>query len=275
MLAISGCGTTKQSQATEQMLASDAVDGAVSRVDFTPLAGQKVHFDTKYMQNYKGIGFVNAEYVISSLRQQMTAAGLLLQDDAKDAEYIIEGRIGTLGTDSHDVVYGIPSNSALSAAAATASAMSGAPIPGTIPELSMARRNDQISAAKIGLFAYERESREAIWQSGISVARSTSKDVWFLGIGPFQRGSIYRGKVQFAGTEIGPEATARAGINGTIVSYRDEMIFRTPKMDPTSPGNLLPSDPAGHSIWGSYANESGTESQGGVQQASGWEVPAN
>src|SRR5262245_51288245 len=103
-----GCGTTKQAEATQQLLASDAVDRSVANIDFTPLAGQKVYFDTKYIQDYKGIGFVNSAYVISSLRQQLFAAGCLLQEKLEDCDYVVEARMGTLGNDEHNIIYGIP-----------------------------------------------------------------------------------------------------------------------------------------------------------------------
>lgn len=194
----SGCGSTTSRTATEQLLSSDAVDMAVSQIDFRPLAGQQVYFDTNYLRNFKGIGFVNAEYIISSLRQQIVTAGCLLQDERDEADYIIEGRIGALGTDVHDIVYGLPASNTLSTAAA---AINGAPPIPTIPEISFARKNDQKAAAKLAVFAYERESKQRVWQSGMAVARSSARDTWFLGAGPFQSGTVYDG-VQFAGSHL-------------------------------------------------------------------------
>lgn len=225
---LAGCGTTKSNVATEQLLTSDAVDVAVGRIDFTPLAGQSVYFDTKFIKDYKGVGFVNSDYVISSLRQQMVAAGLRLQEKETEADFVIEGRIGTLGADAHEVVYGIPSNNGLTAAASAVAAVAA---PGaqtiSVPEIAVARRNDQVAAAKIGVFAYERESREAVWQSGLSVARSNAKDSWFLGAGPFQRGTIYNGRTRFAGEAIGiPLIGTRKGHSGNIAGYREEAIFK-------------------------------------------------
>ncbi|HWL08332.1 MAG TPA: DUF6655 family protein [Planctomicrobium sp.] len=229
-LTMSGCGTTKQNTATEQVLNSDAVDATVAKIDFTPLTGQKVFFDTQYMADYKGIGFVNSAYVISSLRQQMAAAGLLLMPHLEQADYVLEGRIGVLGTDSHELIYGIPSNSAISSAASiAASATTGTTAPATIPELSLAKRNDQAAASKIGIFAYDRVSREVVWQSGSSFARATAKDFWVFGIGPFQRGSIYKNNVQFAGNSSdAPLPGSREGINGPIAAYHQETLFQTP-----------------------------------------------
>ena len=99
-LTLNGCGTTQQATATDQMVASDAVDRSISQIDFTPLTGQKVYLDTSYIQNPKtpvGIGFVTPEYVISGIRQQMMAAGLELMETRDQADFIVEARLGVLG----------------------------------------------------------------------------------------------------------------------------------------------------------------------------------
>ena len=50
---VSGCGTTKWSDsprtATEQLLISDAVDRAISEIDFSALAERSVYLDTRYI----------------------------------------------------------------------------------------------------------------------------------------------------------------------------------------------------------------------------------
>jgi hypothetical protein len=199
-LLMAGCGTTKSRTATEQLLTSSAVDQAVAQIDFRPLAGRNVYFDTQYITPIKGIGFVNAEYIVSSLRQQMTAAGCRLQEKPDTAEYVVEARVGALGADAHDVTYGIPASSALSTAA-EAVAPAAPPIP-AIPELAVAKRDDQRAAAKLAVFAYHRETRQALWQSGVATGSSTAKDVWVLGAGPFQRGTIHEG-TDFAGAPLG------------------------------------------------------------------------
>ncbi|MBX3436284.1 MAG: hypothetical protein KF861_02255 [Planctomycetaceae bacterium] len=200
-----GCGSTKSRTATEQLLASDAVDAAIAQVDFTPLEGQKVFFDRNYITNDKSTGFVNCDYVVSAIRQQIISSGCLLQDSKEDADFIIEGRIGALGTNSHDIIYGLPANNLLNAAASVVPSPAGAvaPLP-TIPEISLAKKNDQIGAAKLGLFAYHRESKQRVWQSGTALARSDAKDMWFFGAGPFQSGSVYGG-LRFAGTRLNHE----------------------------------------------------------------------
>ena len=192
-----GCGTTTNRLVTEQLLMSDAVDKAIATVDFSSLEGQKVFLDTLYLHSVKGVGFVNSEYIISSLRQQLTASRCFGQDTRETADVIIEPRVGALGTQGHEVVYGIPQTSALNTAAAV---FSSSAIP-AIPEISVGKSNAQSGIAKIIVYAYDRESREPIWQSGIAKAESTSRDTWFMGAGPFQKGSIYDG-IRFAGEEI-------------------------------------------------------------------------
>ena len=193
-----GCGTSLSRSGTEQLLASDAVDRAISNLDFRVLSGKTVFFDTQFVSGVKTVGFVNAPYIISSVRQQLSAAGCKLQDSRDSADYVVEARVGALGTDLHEVTYGLPASNALSAAASVISSVPAVP---TIPEVSLANRNDQTATAKIAVFAYHRETRLPVWQSGIQTARSSAKDTWLLGAGPIQRGSIYDG-VRFAGNRL-------------------------------------------------------------------------
>ena len=197
LLSCVGCGTTHDKLATEQLLLSDAVDRAVAHIDFTPLQGETVFLDTQYIKQLKSNpnSFVNQDYIISSLRQQMLQAGCLLQENRETADYIAEARVGALGTDGHDVNYGVPPSQTMSAAASVVSR--GMMLP-ALPEISLARRTDDTAAAKIAVFAYQRESKVPVWQSGLSVARSRAQGRWVLGAGPFQSGTIYQG-TQFAG----------------------------------------------------------------------------
>jgi hypothetical protein len=219
---LTGCGTVLQNGATEQLLASDAVDSAVSSIDFRPLSGQKVFFETRYVQNLKTIGFVSAEYIISSLRQAMVGAGVLLQDTAAQADLIVEARVGTLGSDGADMIYGLPSSNASAATAAAAAAATAMPTTLTsIPEISLAKKKNQLAAAKVACFAYQRESKERVWQSGLATAKSTAQDTWILGAGPFQKGSIYS-KTGIAGStlEVGGD-----GLDVPAVGFREPAVF--------------------------------------------------
>ena len=235
-----GCGTTKQATATDQLVASDAVDRSIAQLDFTPLIGHSVYLDTTYIQSPKtpvGIGFVNPEYVVSSLRQQMMAAGLELMETREQADFIVEARLGVLGGDSHELVYGIPSGSGVGSVASTAvAATTSVPLLPSIPELAFAKRHDHMAAVKVAAFAYHRVSRERAWQSGISVGKSSAHDYWILGAGPFQKGDIHQG-VQLAGNPVSIPLAGKVQphSHGPISAYRQSMIFEraTPPPQPT------------------------------------------
>jgi hypothetical protein len=217
-----GCGTTREHQATEQLVVSDAVDRSIQDLDFRPLSGRTVYLDTSYLRHVKGSGFVNSEYVISGLRQQILGAGCLIQDAATEAEIIIEARIGALGADNHLVTYGIPENNALNAAA---SVIPSAPAIPSLPEIAVARREAREATAKIAAFAYDRETRKPIWQSGVRHSISTAKDTWVMGIGPFQGGSI-REKTKLAGS---PFEFGRRSNTGS-----PSQVFERPSVDLTA-----------------------------------------
>ena len=266
LLALAGCGSTKSRLATDQLLMSDAVDRTVSEMDYSALANRKVYFDTKYVQPIKGYVFVNAEYVISSLRQQMLAAGCLLQDKLEEADFVVEARVGALGTDSHEVTYGIPANQGISDAA---SMLPAAPRLPMIPEIAFAKKSDSRGAAKIAVFAYHRLTREPVWQSGIAVATSSAKEAWVFGAGPIRYGTIYdnnwlRGK----GTHTQMAYSKDNVPEGRMASYYGETNFQKLRQDkqtdvaqrPATTGQLrkLPPVPAASAPGASAANGSGS-----------------
>ncbi len=189
MAFASGCGVQKFRLASEQLLVTDAVDQAIARMDFSPLTDRDVYFDTKYIASVKSPSNVNVEYVISSMRQQMIAYNLRLREKPEDAEFILEARLGALGADGAESTYGVPGIAAFSAASQV---MTGVPITtAAAPEFSLGRKNHQWGAAKLAAFAYERETMERVWQSGITSGNSKSRESWLFGMGPFQRGDIY------------------------------------------------------------------------------------
>ncbi len=223
---LAGCGATKSRIATEQLLVSDAVDDAVSSIDFRNLAGRSVFFDSKYIRNVKSAGFVNSDYIISSLRQQMIGADCRLVENHEDAEIIVEARVGTLGSDGTEVTFGIPASNSLSTAATL---VPSAPVIPVIPEISFARKEGQVGAAKIAVFAYERETGRPIWQSGIARSRSTAQDFWLFGAGPFQNGSIYKG-TRFAGERLPIPVLGSSSDHQAppVVAYDDQHLFTAP-----------------------------------------------
>ena len=187
-----GCGTTRTSNtartATEQLLISDAVDRTVQQINFKVLAGENVFFDTAQMGEV-----VDKGYLISCMRQHLLASGCVMKDKREDATYIIEPRVGVIGTDNHDLMFGIPAFSVPQLA-------TGSVLPSSVPEIAFAKRRDQMGVAKIAVFAYRRETGEPVWQSGMAMNKSTANDIWLFGAGPFQKGTIYD-ETRFAGIE--------------------------------------------------------------------------
>jgi hypothetical protein len=193
-LHFAGCGTTRSTDttrtATEQLLISDAIDRAVQSVHLQTLAGQTVFLDDSRLADV-----VDRNYLVSSLRQHLLANGCSLRDQRDQADFVVEARAGAVGTDRNDLLFGVPSMN-------VPQIMPLQPVPAAIPEIPIAKRRDQRGIAKIAVFAYHRESGTPVWQSGVAHQESSSNDVWILGAGPFQRGTIYEGTA-FAGKAIG------------------------------------------------------------------------
>jgi hypothetical protein len=234
-LLLAGCGTTKMTDtprsATEMLLVSQAVDYAVARIDFAPLSGQPVYLDTSMLD----AGVVDKGYLVSSVRQQLLAHGALLQEEKWRATFVVELRAGAVGTDRNSLMVGTP-------AVSLPSVVPG--IPTSIPEIALMKKNDQRGVAKIGVFAYNRITGRAVWQSGTVESSSQLKDTWVFGAGPFTRGTI-RQRPEIAGEplpdipligEKGPEqpspgkAAPSAGVAGKerLFTGHDAPLPRTP-----------------------------------------------
>lgn len=215
-----GCGTTRVTDttrtATEQLLVSNAIDQSVSQLDFRMLSGQKVFFDPQYLD-----GCVDKGYVASSLRQHLLACGCVLQEDRAKATFVVEARAGGVGTDRHQLLFGVPQMN-------LPALMPGQP--SMIPEIPFAKRTDQLGFAKLAVFAYNRVTGDPVWQSGVVQNQSTSKDTWVLGAGPFRRGTIGE-NFEIAGKElsipllVGREP-AGAPSKAPVVSVTQPATFR-------------------------------------------------
>jgi hypothetical protein len=239
--ALVGCGSTRTSNtmrtATEQMLVSDAIDRTVDSIDFTPLKGATVYFDDGRLTDV-----VDKGYLVSSLRQHMLASGCVLKDKREDAMYVVEPRAGAVGTDNHDLLFGVPALQLPQVPVATT-------MPAAIPEIPFAKRRDQRGVAKIAVFAYRSDTGEPVWQSGIVINKSTANDIWVFGAGPFQRGTIYE-RAEFAGKRLVGEEEVESRRNLHIARVDDEAVFHglRPGSAPSgvpSYGGVLPASAVG------------------------------
>jgi len=226
LCATAGCGTTQWSDtprtATEQLLISDAIDRAVSRIDLRALAGKQVYLDSTPIQRA-----TDASYLVSTLRQHMLASGCILRDKREEADYVVEVRAGAVGTDRSELLFGVPATKIPQVVP-----MPG--VPNSIPEFKLATRTEQRAVAKIALFAYNRNTGRPVWQSGVIPVESKAKDIWVLGAGPFQQGTIYDG-TNFAGDRLSiPLIDLEAEKRRAGLSVAQEAFFSEPGSDPAS-----------------------------------------
>lgn len=179
-----GCGTTRITDtsrtATEQLLISTAIDEATDQIDFSPLTGKTAFFDSSYLDDT-----VERQYVTDRIRQRMISQGCILKERMADATYVVEARAGAIGTDRDEKLVGIP------AAGFNMSARWRKGEPSSLSTLALVKSTNQKGVAKIGCFAYKRETGQAFWQSGTAPVTVNARQSWFLGVGPFLRGSLY------------------------------------------------------------------------------------
>jgi hypothetical protein len=212
----SGCGTTRSSNtartATEQLLISDAIDRTVQQINFKVLEGETVFFDERHL-----LEVVDKAYLISSFRQHLLASGCVLKDKREDATFVVEPRVGAVGTDNHDWLVGIPAINVPQVPLAPT-------LPAAIPEIPFAKRRDQRGVAKVAVFAYRRETGEPVWQSGMAISESEANDIWVLGAGPFKRGTIYEEK-SFTSTRIAAKDDEEEKQRSAIARIGQEAVF--------------------------------------------------
>lgn len=207
-----GCGTTRMTDtarsATEQLLVSQAIDRSVNKLDFSSLAGREVFFEEKCLKGVSDEG-----YLASSLRCKLLADGCVLVEDRAKATYVVEARSGCVGTDKSSFLIGIPQMN-------LPTIMPGQPP--AIPEMPIIKSSDQSGVAKVAVFAYNRVTGRAVWQSGVHESSSRSKDSYVLGAGPFHRGSVRTSEGPLDNLDVlgltddgkasGASASGRAGV---------------------------------------------------------------
>jgi hypothetical protein len=240
-----GCGSTRTSNtartATEQLLISDVIDRTVQQINFKVLEGEAVFLDERHL-----LEAVDKGYLISSFRQHMLACGCVLKDKKEDATFVVEPRVGAVGTDNHDWLVGIPAINVPQVPLAPA-------MPAAIPEIPFAKRRDQRGVAKLAVFAYRRETGEPVWQSGMAISESEANDIWVLGAGPFKRGTIYEEKT-FTSARIVPKEE-EADLGPRVAHVGEEAMFAgAPRATVMPNGGVvqasahMPVDPAGPAV---------------------------
>jgi hypothetical protein len=228
-LACVGCGSVKQSgtsrTGTEQLLLTNAWDRAIQKVDFRPLTGVPVYLDTA------NVNAVDQGYVVSSIRHALLSQGALLKQKPELAQYIVEARVGAYGTDAYNLLIGVPQTT-------VPQTITGMPS-GTIPEISLAKKIDQLAVAKLSIFAYDKTTGHIIWDSGDQIDTASAKDTYIGGFGPIQSGTI-RGGTQVLGVKVPLTSDDDTDDKGK----RKWWQWRRRKTEPTPPSDAAaPSSP--------------------------------
>ena len=223
ILFAAGCGTTKFSDttrtATEQLLISSAMEDAVDEFNFYPLSGRKVFMKSD------GVSATDKEYLLTLLRQQLAANGVLLQEKQEDADYILEVATGTVGTDRYELIYGTKETTVPGFLAGGGTA---------IPEIALIKRTDQQAKVKLTMWAYNIKTGAIVWQSGQKNSTSSVRDRWVLGVGPI-RNSSFSDTTQIGGDDVPVEM--RLGervIRDEHPTVRSEAVYRELDQDAIS-----------------------------------------
>ena len=176
LFVVAGCTTARQTNtartAREQLLISNAVDQALSKIDFSAFRGQRVLIEEKYLEcSDKG-------YVIGSVRHRLLMNGAMIAPKPEESDVVMELRSGAVGTDDANSFLGIPE----------------IVLPGmlTLPEVKLVTRTRQSALAKIGVVAYDAKSTELLGSGGVSSSVADDNNLFVLGIGPFQSGTAKR-----------------------------------------------------------------------------------
>jgi len=144
LLLAAGCTTIKQSDpprtAEEEMLISSAADRAAVQLSLEIPKGTKAFIDTT---NFEG---TDSKYAIGAIRGELLEKGVVLADDKKSADIIVEIRSGALSTDNKEVFVGIPSFTVPIPFASTGL---------STPELALYKSADQKGVAKFAANAYD------------------------------------------------------------------------------------------------------------------------
>ena len=263
LLGLGGCGTTKFSDtartATEQLLISSAMEDAVDEFNLYPLSGRKVFMKTD------GVSATDKEYLLTLLRQQLAANGVLLQEKQEDADYILEVATGTVGTDRYELIYGTKETSVptfLTMGAASA-----------VPEIALIKRTDQQAKVKLMMWAYNIKTGAIVWQSGQKNSTSSVRDRWVLGIGPIRQSS-FSDTTQIAGDDV--PAEMRFGervVRDEHPTVRSEAVYR--ELDQAALDRLEEIRKAGFDMMSVVAeDESETPSGEGAEGTAPTEEPA-
>lgn len=170
LVAAVGCSSERRTDparsATEQLLISTAADRASATLALDGVAGRKVALVDTRFDAYDKL------YVISLLEDKLLTLGAKVVKDAKDAEWIVEIRSGTLSINHDTFLLGTPD----------------LPIPFigvTIPSLALFKKDDQTGIAKFAWTAKSAADGSIMGRSEPQFGKSRYTE-WTVMFFPFQ-----------------------------------------------------------------------------------------
>lgn len=198
LVPLSGCATRKQSDTArtgvEQLLISSAVDRALDKVDYRPIAKAKVYVEEKYLD------CVDKNYVFVALHQRLLRHDCELVAKAEDADVVVEVTSGGVGTDRTDLFVGITE------------VPLPPPSPISLPRMTIWNRTRQMGTAKIAVVAYDAKTRRPVINAD-GLARSDFKAWTVLGSGGVEGGTLAQ------------ELTAATGDQESLINVPQGMAF--------------------------------------------------
>jgi hypothetical protein len=151
---LAGCTTARSTAplrtAGEQLLISAAADRAASQLALEIPKGTRIYVDSQYFQGY------DQGYAIAAIRTQMLKSGLMLVDDRKQADAVIQVSSGALSTDQKSLLIGIPQLTVPYYPAGNSV---------TVPEIALFKQAEEKGVAKFVATGYDAKTGKLIASS--------------------------------------------------------------------------------------------------------------
>jgi len=165
-VALAGCTTVRLSEpkqtATEQLLISTAIDKVVTQLTPEIPPGSKVFVDPQFVDMTPPDAALYPKYAIGSIRDHLLQQGVLLVDDRKAADVVVEPRSGAQSINHDTLLVGIPNFPI------------PIPLAGTVnfPEIALFKRDRQTGVAKLAITAYGQKTGKLTASTGPKVGAS-------------------------------------------------------------------------------------------------------
>jgi len=143
-LGVGGCTTTNetnpQRSATEELLISGAADRAAAQLDLAIPRGTKVFIDPSKFD----VSTIDGKYALGQIEDKLVRSGAKPVGERKDAEMVVQPRVGALSIDDDQFLIGIPKMNL------------PIPLAGTLstPEVALYKKRTRSGIAKFAATAY-------------------------------------------------------------------------------------------------------------------------